>query len=169
MHRVERDEQLVAHLVDLVGDFWRCVQDRTPPPVDGSAATAELLGRLYDVRPDAVTLADPDEVLPLLDQLSGIKKRERQLADERRAVENHLKAIAGEAEVVQCRGETAFTWKQNGPLSAKQFRAEHPNLAEQYTHLVPALDTRRLAEDHPDTYRAHRARRLLVPTAKETV
>lgn len=166
VHRVERDEQLVEHLVALVGEFWQHIQERTPPPVDGSAATAELLAHLYDVRPDAVTLADPVEVEPLLDELAALKVREQQLADERRAIENKLKAIAGEAEVVRCRDETAFTWRQNGPLSAKQFRAAHPELAEQYTHFVPSLDTARLAADHPDTYRAHRARRLIVPTQR---
>ena len=166
VHRVERDEQLVEHLRALIGEFWQHVQERTPPPVDGSAATAELLGRLYDVRPDAVTLADPAEVEPLLDQLAALKQREQQLADERRAVENQLKALAGEAEVVRCRDEVAFTWKQNGPLAAKRFRTGHPGLAEQYTRLVPSLDTARLAADHPYTYRAHRARRLIVPTRK---
>lgn len=166
VHRVERDEQLVEHLVALVGEFWQHVQNRTPPAVDGSAATAELLAHLYEVEPDAVTLADPAEVLPLLDQLAALKVREQQLADERRVVENKLKALAGTAEIVRCRDEIAFTWKQNGPLSSKRFRAAHPELAEQYTHLVPALDTPRLAEDHPAAYRAHRARRLIVPTRK---
>ncbi|MFE1773732.1 YqaJ viral recombinase family protein [Streptomyces sp. NPDC059008] len=167
VHRVERDEQLVEHLVQLVGDFWQLVLDRTPPPVDGSAATAELLAHLYDVQPDAVTLADPDEVLPLLDQLAEIKQREQQLADERRVIENQLKAIAGEAEIVRCRDEVAFTWKQNGTFASKRFAAAHPELAARYAHLTPSLDTKRLAADRPDLYRAHRARRLLVPTAKK--
>lgn len=166
VHRVERDEQLTAHLVDLVGDFWQHVEDRTPPPVDGSAATAELLAHLYEVEPDAVTLADPDEVLPLLGQLAELKLREQQLADERRAIENKLKAIAGTAEIVRCRDEVAFTWKRNGPLSVTRFAAAHPELAERYVHHVPALDTGRLAADHPATYSAHRARRLIVPTRK---
>ncbi|MFF4701271.1 YqaJ viral recombinase family nuclease [Streptomyces chattanoogensis] len=166
VHRVERDEQLVEHLVDLVGEFWQHVEDRTPPAVDGSAATAELLAHLYEVEPDAVALADPAEVLPLLDQLAELKLREQQLADERRAIENQLKAIAGTAEIVRCRDEVAFTWKRNGPLSVKRFAAAHPELADAYVHHVPALDTGRLAADHPATYRAHRARRLVVPTRK---
>ncbi|MGW8374290.1 lambda-exonuclease family protein [Streptomyces sp. ODS28] len=166
VHTVERDESLVAHLVELVGEFWRHVQERTPPPADGSPATADLLAHLYEVRPDAVTVADPDEVEPLLDELAALKTREQQLADERRLVENRLKTLAGEAEVVRCRDEVAFTWKQNGPLSAKRFRAAHPVLAEQYTRSAPALDTARLAADHPETYRAHRARRLIVPSPR---
>lgn len=166
VHRVERDEALIEHLVQLVGDFWRYVQDRTPPPVDGSAATAELLAHLYDVEPDAVTLADPDEVLPLLAELDELKREEKQLADRRRAVENRLKAMAGAAEVVQVQGETAFTWKQNGTFAAKKFTDAHPELTAEYTHLVPALDAKRLADEHPATHRAFRARRLIVPTSK---
>ncbi|MEU4850529.1 YqaJ viral recombinase family protein [Streptomyces gilvosporeus] len=167
VHRVERDEQLVEHLVALVGAFWQQVLDRTPPPVDGSSATADLLAHLHDVEPESVTVADPDAVLPLLAQLDEIKQREQHLADERRLVENRLKALAGEAELVQVQGETAFTWKQNGTFAARRFAAAHPELAAEYVHRVDALDTKRLAADHPELYRAHRARRLLVPTAKK--
>ncbi|QKW08066.1 YqaJ viral recombinase family protein [Streptomyces sp. NA04227] len=166
VHRVERDEQLVEHLVQLAGEFWQRVQDRTPPPVDESPATADLLAHLYEVEPDAVTLADPAEVQPLLDELATVKAREADLADERRAVEARLKTIAGAAEVVQVRGETAFTWRRNGTFASKRFAEAHPDLAAQYTRPRPALDVKRLAAEHPDLYRAHRARRLLVPAQK---
>ncbi len=168
VHRVERDEQLVEHLVEIVGRFWGHVLDRIPPPVDGSAATEELLGHLYDVRPDAVTVADPAEVLPLLERRRELKAREERTADELREVDNRLKAVAGDAEVVKVQDTVAFTWKQNGPLSTKRFAAAHPHLAQQYTHRVDALDTERLAAEHPDEFRAHRARRLVVPVSKES-
>ncbi|WKX70025.1 YqaJ viral recombinase family protein [Streptomyces sp. XD-27] len=163
IHRVERDEQLVEHLVQLVGDFWQCVQDRTPPPVDGSEATEELLGHLYKVKTDAVTVADPAEVLPLLERRRELKARAARTADELREVDNQLKATAGEAEVVKVQGTVAYTYRQNGPLAAKRFAAAHPDLARQYMHRVDALDTKRLAAEHPDEFRAHRARRLVVP------
>ncbi|MEU5302243.1 YqaJ viral recombinase family protein [Streptomyces noursei] len=163
IHRVERDEGLVEHLVEIVGAFWQGVLDRRPPPVDGSEATAELLGHLYDVAPHHVTVADPAEVRPLLERRRELKAREQRTADELREVDNRLKATAGEAEVVKVQGEVAFTWKRNGPLAAKRFTAAHPDLAQQYTHRVDALDTQRLAAEHPDEFRAHRARRLVVP------
>ncbi|WP_167828715.1 lambda-exonuclease family protein [Streptomyces sp. MZ04] len=162
IHRVERDEALVEHLVALVGEFWQHVLDRVPPPVDGSEATAELLGHLYRVTPDTVTVADPAEVLPLLERRRELKARERRTTDELRKVDNQLKATAAEAEVVKVQGAVAYTYKQNGPLSPKRFAAAHPDLAQQYTHRVDALDTKRLAADHPDEFRAHRARRLVV-------
>ncbi|WP_164543639.1 YqaJ viral recombinase family protein [Streptomyces mobaraensis] len=163
IHRVQRDEQLIEHLVALVGEFWQRVLDRTPPPVDGSEATEDLLGHLYKVKPDVVTVADPAEVLPLLERRRELTARERRTADELREIDNRLKAVAGEAEVVKVQGRVAFTWKQNGPLAEKRFVAAHPELAAQYTHSVDALDTKRLAAEHPDEFRAHRARRLVVP------
>ncbi|MFF4738803.1 YqaJ viral recombinase family protein [Streptomyces sp. NPDC001262] len=168
VHRVERDEQLVEHLVELVGRFWQGVLDGTPPPIDGSAATEDLLGHLYDVRTDAVTVADPDDVLPLLDRRRELHERVARAESELRELDNRLKAVAGEAEVVKVRGEAAFTWRQNGTFSQKRFTATHPDLAEQYRHTVDALDTKRLAAERPDTFRAFRARRLIVPNPKET-
>lgn len=163
VHRVERDEQLVEHLVEIVGQFWQGVLDGTPPPVDGSEATADLLGHLYDVQADAVTVADPAELLPLLERRRELKAREARTANELREVDNRLKSMAGEAEVVTVQGSTAYTYRQNGPLSQKRFIAAHPDLARQYTHRVDALNTKRLAAEHPDEFRAHRARRLVVP------
>ncbi|GGY65488.1 YqaJ viral recombinase family nuclease [Streptomyces xanthochromogenes] len=166
VHRVERDETLVDQLVDTVAEFWQGVLDGTPPAVDGSEATEELLGHLYTVTPDRVTVADPAEVLPLLERRRELKAREQRTADELREVDNRLKATAGEAEVVKVQGRTAYTFKQNGPLSQKRFTAAHPDLAQQYTHRVDALDTKSLAAQCPDEFRAHRARRLVVPKEK---
>ncbi|KOX16612.1 hypothetical protein ADL06_33165 [Streptomyces sp. NRRL F-6491] len=163
IHRVARDETLVEHLVEIVGAFWQNVLDRVPPPVDGSEATAALLGHLHQGRRDAVTVADPADVLPLLDRRRELKAREERTTDELREVDNRLKFLAGEAEVVKVQGRTAYTFRQNGPLATKRFAAAHPDLAQQYTHRVDALDTAALAAEHPAEYRAHRARRLVVP------
>jgi putative phage-type endonuclease len=168
VHQVERDDDLAAHLVQIAGDFWQRVQHREPPPADGSPATAELLAHLYDVTPDAVTVADPADVLPLVEERRALKEREKQLAAELADVETRLKAAAGAAEVVKARGEVAFTWKQNGRFATRRFAEAHPELAAQYTRTVEALDVERLAAERPDLYRAFRARRLHIPAPKGT-
>jgi putative phage-type endonuclease len=168
VHRIERDEGLAAHLVEAAGDFWRRVQHREPPPADGSPATAELLAHLYDVTPGAVTVADPADVLPLVEERRALKERAQQLADELADVETRLKAAAGAAEVVKVRGEVAFTWRRNGPFAMRRFAEAHPELAAEYTRTVEALDVERLAAERPDLYRAFRARRLHVPAPKGT-
>ncbi|MFK0295402.1 YqaJ viral recombinase family protein [Streptomyces sp. NPDC090442] len=168
IHRVERDEGLVEHLVALVGEFWQHVQNRTAPPVDGSEATERLLGHLYNVRPKAVAVADPGEVLPLLERRRELKERAARAELELREVDNRLKAAASEAEVVTVQGHVAYTWRQNGPFAAKRFATAHPDLAAQYRRPADALDVDRLAAEHPDLHRQFRARRLIVNTPKDT-
>ena len=44
---VERDEELIAMLISLEEDFWRHVQDGTPPALDGSNASARFLAERF--------------------------------------------------------------------------------------------------------------------------
>ena len=44
---VERHEAVIAKLIDLETAFWERVQRNDPPPIDGSAQTAEILKQLY--------------------------------------------------------------------------------------------------------------------------
>lgn len=44
---VERDEELIAMLVQLEAEFWDCVKNDTPPLLDGSEATAKFLAEKF--------------------------------------------------------------------------------------------------------------------------
>ena len=47
IHRIERDESLIARLTDLERLFWDYVVSDTPPPADGSASAEQTLRCLY--------------------------------------------------------------------------------------------------------------------------
>ena len=47
IHRIERDESLIARLIDLEWLFWDYVVSDTPPPADGSASAEQALRCLY--------------------------------------------------------------------------------------------------------------------------
>lgn len=47
IHRIERDEALIANLIDLERRFWEFVETDTPPPADGSVSSAQALQALY--------------------------------------------------------------------------------------------------------------------------
>lgn len=112
VHRLERDEQMIADLVSIGEEFWGWVQDGTPPPLDGTPATGDLLDRLH-ATPDegATVVADPLEVEALLKQRATAKEQiaagELALQD----AENRMKAIAGDATEVHIRGELAYSWR----------------------------------------------------------
>ena len=47
IHRIERNEQMIARLVELERKFWSYVETDTPPPADGSASAEAALRCLY--------------------------------------------------------------------------------------------------------------------------
>mgnify|MGYP000061529736 CR=1 FL=1 len=47
IHRIERDEQMIARLIELERRFWHYVETDTPPPADGSASAELALRCLY--------------------------------------------------------------------------------------------------------------------------
>ncbi|SEL11831.1 putative phage-type endonuclease [Atopomonas hussainii] len=47
VHRIERDEQMIARLIELERQFWHYVETDTPPPVDGSTSSDAALRCLY--------------------------------------------------------------------------------------------------------------------------
>ena len=47
IHRIERNETLIARLIDLERQFWHYVESDTPPPADGSDSADTALRCLY--------------------------------------------------------------------------------------------------------------------------
>lgn len=47
IHRIERDELMIARLIELERKFWHYVETDTPPPADGSESAAMALQCLY--------------------------------------------------------------------------------------------------------------------------
>lgn len=47
IHRIERDEKMIANLIELERRFWQYVVDDIPPPADGSDSADQALRYLY--------------------------------------------------------------------------------------------------------------------------
>ncbi|MEU4172873.1 lambda-exonuclease family protein [Streptomyces sp. NPDC026665] len=163
--RLERDDELCRMLADAVDRFWfDHVLTGIPPKVDGSRAAAELLARMWEADEETAVEVDPVEALFLNQRRRELKDQAARLDDDLTAVENRMKQLAGTAEIATVGGKPVFTWKANGQFAHKRFRGAEPELAAAYTHMVPAVDTDRLAADHPVTYRKYRARVLRTPS-----
>jgi putative phage-type endonuclease len=163
--RLERDDELCGLLADAVDRFWHDhVMAGLPPKPDGSEGATELLARLWDAREEATVEVDPVETMLLKQRRRELREQISDLGDELVEVENRMRQLAGNAEVATIGGREAYTWRQNGQFAHARFREAEPELAAEYTHLVPAIDTERLAAEHPKTYRTYRARVLRVPS-----
>lgn len=87
IHRIERDEQMIARLIELERRFWLYVETDTPPPADGSASAELALRCLYledngqavDFSGNAGLAAAYLELKAVRQSISDKEKREAQL------------------------------------------------------------------------------------------
>ena len=157
-YRLERDEDLIADVVAMERSFWQRILDGDPPPVDGSAAVSDLLAQLWAGDEDVTVVLDAYEVRALLEQRQSAAAQAKALEAIADDATNQLRLLLGEGEIAIAGEGPAYTWKRNGTFAEKKFTEAHPDLAQKYQRLVPEVDRTALAADHPDIYRAFRAR-----------
>ncbi|MFC8884424.1 YqaJ viral recombinase family protein [Streptomyces cinereoruber] len=161
--RLERDEEIIADLIDYCGTWYeRHVVEGYPPPADGYEATTKLLAKLWQVKAETVAQVDLARAKELRARRADLKDQQEQLDHDLRAVENEMRLAAGEAAVVQANGKTAWTWKA-GNFAPKRFAEAEPELAAQYVRTAEVLDVDRLKAEHPEVYEKYRGRTLYVP------
>lgn len=164
-YRLERDEELIEHLVGFCQDWWlQHIVEGTPPPPDGSRATTELLAHLWDAKEDSPVEIDPVQSVMLLQRRQALKAEMAAVTHDLAEVENRMKALLEDSEIATVGHHTVYRWPQNGNFAAARFRESEPELAAEYQHLVPAVDIDRLAAEKPEIYRKYRARVLRVPS-----
>jgi predicted phage-related endonuclease len=163
-YRIERDEELIAHLIQWCGDWWqRHIVQGTRPRPDGSPATTELLAHLWDVMPGSTAEVDPLMTAGLLEEETRLQAGIKALNNQLSRVQNRLCAQLGGAEVATVSGRPAYTWRPTGAFDEDAFRRDQPELAAEYLRPVEHTDTARLAADHPEVYRQYIDRQLYVP------
>ncbi len=132
---IERDEELISMLIQLETDFWKHVQDGTPPPLDGSDASAKFLAeRFPNSRPKSHIIL-PDTAAVLLAQYDEACAQLEIVTEKKQKTENLLKEMMGENEVGTA-GDRVITWKSVSQerLDSKTLRAEHPVLYKKYVN-----------------------------------
>ena len=132
---VERDEELISMLVELESDFWGHVQSLTPPPLDGSKASAKFLAERF---PNSVPLSQitlPETAVELLHQYDEACEQLDAITERKQEAENLLKEMMGENEVGTV-GERIITWKSVSQerLDSRTLKAEHPALYKKYAN-----------------------------------
>lgn len=140
IHRIERDESMIARLIELERKFWHYVETDTPPPADGSASADMALRALYpednghtlDLRNHAGLTAAYLEL-----------KVVRQSIAEKETREAQLKQMLQQAMGDTTRAEFShgfISWKKSkdsNVLDVDRMLQEKPYLQVRYTKLKP--------------------------------
>lgn len=96
--RIERNEEDIQHLIIAETDFWKLVETRTPPPVDGSDSCAAALSAQYKGGDPNYSIILPPDIDGVIASLEGDKAIMDALKKQITEKENRLKALLGNAE-----------------------------------------------------------------------
>lgn len=136
VHRIERDDSLIAKLMLLQERFWHYVTTDTPPPTDGSDSSATALQYLYprdngkqlDFSQDSQMSALFTDLQDARSQVDKYKQLEEQYKQQ-------IQQAMGDAS--KAAFETgSVSWKRSKDstvLDIKRLLSDHPELLAQYS------------------------------------
>jgi putative phage-type endonuclease len=108
---VERNEPFIETLLEVEHRFWQAIEQREPPPADGSSATRALLKVLFPREEKGLTVTLP----PVASEWDARRTEAITQLDHWEAVrdeaENSIKAAMGEAEIGIVDFATRYSWK----------------------------------------------------------
>lgn len=149
VHRVERDDELIAKLMLLQERFWHYVTTDTPPPVDGSDSSSTALQYLYPRDSgQALDFIQDSQMSALFTDLQDVRCQ----ADKYKQLEEQYKQ-----QIQQAMGDASTAVFETGSVSWKRSKDS------------TVLDTKRLLSDHPELLAQYSmirsgSRRFLVQT-----
>ncbi len=134
-YEVERDEALIASVIEGTRAFWHRVLDRTPPPLDGSDSTRDALRRQYDDS-DGEVVELPPNALDIRIARDEVKARAAELEMQQREYENQLLSMLGEHEVGIVEDQKVVTWKPQTTrrIDTVALKEGAPEIAEKFTN-----------------------------------
>ncbi|TPG23467.1 YqaJ viral recombinase family protein [Variovorax guangxiensis] len=140
IHRIERDDTMIAQLIELERRFWRCIETETAPPADGSDSADQALRALYpqdngqslDLSGDLEMSAAFSDLLALRELLSTTLQREA-------AVKQRIQQRMGEATKARFdSGDVSWKRSKDGTeLDVDRLLAAQPELATMYSLARP--------------------------------
>lgn len=114
IYQIERDDELGAMLLDLVGRFWtEHVLTREPPAIDASLSARRAIEARFPCNGGAMLRATPDADA-WARKAAAARKALADATAAKEEAENHLRAIIGDADGIAGDGWKA-TWKAPKP------------------------------------------------------
>lgn len=132
-YKLTRDEQFIHELIQAETEFWKLVETRTPPSLDGSKASTELVKRMYPEAEQGNEIELPFEAFELIQQYEQACEEEKQIQLKKDEAANKLKNMLGAAEKGTIHGRTVI-WQNvtSKRLDTKALQKEHPEIYEKY-------------------------------------
>ena len=135
VYRIERDEILIKHLIELERQFWHYVETDTPPPADGSNSAERALRLLYPEDDGEVLDFTEDPVLnETFFNLKQIRHTQAELNQREAELKQALQQAIGTASKAVF-ADGSISWKKSRDsvsIDTAALLADHPELKSRY-------------------------------------
>ena len=132
-YKIARDDYFIRQLIEAETEFWYMVETRTPPPVDGTKASTELIKKLYPEAEEGKEIDLPFEAFELIQQYEQACEEEKRIQLIKDEAANKLKDMLGTAERGSIHGRTVI-WQNvvARRLDTKALQKEYPDIYERF-------------------------------------
>jgi predicted phage-related endonuclease len=139
IHRIERDDEIIARLVVLETRFWEYVEKDVEPPADGSESAAKALRQIYRGNDTTADFTGDEDLGHTFDTLAELKEELDAMQDEAESLKQVIQQAMGDAsKAVFAHGEVTFKRaKDSNALDTKRLVAECPDVAAMYAVTRP--------------------------------
>ena len=139
IHRIERDEEVIARLMVLEARFWQYVTTDIEPPADGSESAGKALRQLYPGGGNTLDLCENRNLSDTFAELVALKDELEVRGKHAEQLKQTLQQAMGDAaRAVFATGEVSFKRAQDGTtLDTKLLTQDHPELVARYSVTKP--------------------------------
>lgn len=144
VYRIERDDELIARLIQLEAEFWRYVETDTPPPGDGSESADRALRCLYPRDSGGtVDFSDDRQLSAVFADLVAVREQLESLEVAAAKLKQTIQYAMGDASRALFEtGEVTFRRsKDSTSTDLERLLTDHPHLAQHYA--IPKAGSRR--------------------------
>lgn len=130
---IPRNDDDIKALLKAETEFWRKVETKEMPEVDGSESCTQALEERFSGGAPAIEL--PSEADKIFLALDGLKESAKSIKAQIDEQENKLRAMLGDAEAGTTADGRRVTWKTQAgrtTIDSKRLKAERPDVYEQY-------------------------------------
>jgi putative phage-type endonuclease len=139
VHRIERDDEVIARLIELEAAFWRYVETDTPPPADGSESADRALRCLYPGAGGTVDFSDDRRLSSAFADLVAVRADITVREQVEASLKQTIQQAMGEADRAMFEtGSVSFKRSRDSSgIDLKRLLADHPDLSSQYALTKP--------------------------------
>lgn len=127
---IDRDEELINMIIEAEKEFWKLVEDRTPPALDGSSVAEKWVNeRFQNAQDEEIQLSI--KFKDKIDNYFELKEKKTEIENEIKEIENNIKLEMETAEKASIKNYE-ISWKQvkSNRVDSKLLKSKYPDIYE---------------------------------------